>query len=62
MNIKNIYRKGAGSVCCGFVAAFMALPLMTACQDFFEPEAEDVIFTDKDHLTNWTDILGLFLL
>lgn len=55
MNIKNIYRKGAGSVCCGFVAAFMALPLMTACQDFFEPEAEDVIFTDKDHLTNWTD-------
>ncbi len=55
MNIKNIFRKGAGSVCCGFAAAFMALPMMTSCADFFEPEAEDVIFTDKDHLTNWTD-------
>ena len=55
MKIKNIFRKGAGSVCCGFAVAFMALPMMTSCADFFEPEAEDVIFTDKDHLTNWTD-------
>ena len=30
MNIKNIFRKGAGTACCGFVAAFMALPMMTA--------------------------------
>lgn len=50
MNIKNIYRKGAGSVCCGFVAALMALPVLTSCEDFFAQESDDVLYADEDHL------------
>ena len=51
MNIKNIYRKGAGSVCCGIAAALMALPMLTSCEDFFAQESDDVLYADTEHLT-----------
>jgi len=51
MNIKNIYRKGAGSVVCGIAAAMMALPVLTSCEDFFTQESDDVLYADQDHLT-----------
>lgn len=50
MNIKNIYRKGAGSVCCGIAASLMALPVLTSCQDFFAQESDDVLYADTEHL------------
>ena len=49
-NFKNMYRKGAGSVCCGVAAALMALPLFTACEDFFTQESSDVLYADQEHL------------
>ena len=49
-NFKNKYRKGASSVCCGVVAALMALPLLTACEDFFAQESSDVLYADQEHL------------
>ena len=51
MNIKNIYRKGAGSVCCGIAAALMALPVLTSCEDFFAQESDDVLYAEENHLT-----------
>ena len=50
MNIKKIYRKGAGSVVCGIAAAMMALPVLTSCEDFFTQESDDVLYADDDHL------------
>lgn len=50
MNIKNIYRKGAGSVCCGIVAALMAFPVLTSCEDFFSQESDDVLYAEDEHL------------
>lgn len=50
MNIKNIYRKGAGSVVCGIAAAMMALPVLTSCEDFFTQESDDVLYADQEHL------------
>ena len=55
MNIKNIYRKGAGSVVCGLAAAFMALPMLTSCEDFFTQESDDVIYADQEHLQHAED-------
>ena len=49
-NFKNIYRKGAGSVCCGVAAALMALPMLTSCEDFFTQESSDVLYADQEHL------------
>ena len=51
MNIKNIYRKGAGSVVCGIAAAMMALPVLTSCEDFFTQESDDVLYADQNHLS-----------
>ena len=51
MNIKNIYRKGAGSMVCGIAAAMMALPVLTSCEDFFTQESDDVLYADQEHLT-----------
>ena len=28
---------------------------LTSCSDFFEQDSENVIYSDKDHLTNWSD-------
>ena len=50
MNIKKIYRKGAGSVVCGIAAAMMALPVLTSCEDFFTQESDDVLYADQNHL------------
>ena len=50
MNIKNIYRKGAGSMVCGIAAAMMALPVLTSCEDFFTQESDDVLYADQEHL------------
>lgn len=50
MNIKNIYRKGAGSVCCGIAVSLMALPVLTSCEDFFAQESDDVLYADTEHL------------
>ena len=55
MNIKNIFRKGAGQVCCGVAAALMALPVLTSCEDFFDQESDDVLYADQDHLNNAVD-------
>ena len=55
MSFKNIYRKGAGSVCCGIAAALMALPVLTSCEDFFNQESDDVLYADQDHLNNAED-------
>ena len=54
-NFKNIYHKGAGSVCCGIAAALMALPVFTSCEDFFNQESDDVLYADQDHLNNAED-------
>ena len=50
MNIKNIYRKGVGSMVCGIAAAMMALPVLTSCEDFFTQESDDVLYADQEHL------------
>ena len=57
MNIKKIYRKGAGSVVCGIAAAMMALPVLTSCEDFFTQESDDVLYADDDHLNVAEDTL-----
>lgn len=57
MNIKNIYRKGAGSVCCGIAAALMALPVLTSCEDFFNQESDDVLYAENEHLNAAEDTL-----
>jgi len=31
------------------------LSLFTSCSDFFEQESDNVIYSDKSHLTNWSD-------
>ena len=49
-NFKNIYRKGASSVCCGVVVALMAFPVLTSCEDFFTQESSDVLYADQEHL------------
>ena len=50
MNIKKIYRKGAGSVCCGIAVALMTLPVLTSCEDFFAQESDDVLYANTEHL------------
>ena len=52
MNIKNIYRKGAGSVCCGIAVSLMALPVLTSCEDFFARESDDVLYAVKRIMSN----------
>ncbi|MBR1395682.1 MAG: RagB/SusD family nutrient uptake outer membrane protein [Prevotella sp.] len=46
-----------------FVTAICAICGFVSCSDFFDQESEQVIFTDKNHLTNATDsaysVLGI---
>ena len=57
--------KPARQLCCGVAAALTAVApfALASCSDFFERESEQVIFTDKEHLTNATDsaysVLGI---
>jgi len=50
---------------CGAIAALVAVApfALVSCADFFEQESDQVIFTDKSHLTNATDsaysVLGI---
>lgn len=39
------------------IALLAALPLLTACSDFFEQDSDHVIYADKDHLNNATDTI-----
>ena len=52
---KHKYFHGLGRLCCGVAAALMALTTFTSCEDFFDQESENIIYSDKDHLSNWSD-------
>jgi len=57
ISLKNKYYHRAGSVCCGFAAALLALATFTSCDDFFEQNSDDVLYADKEHLNNAVDTI-----
>jgi len=57
ISFKNIFHDKAGSVCCGLVAALVALPVFTSCEDFFAQESDDVLYADQEHLNAAEDTI-----
>ena len=47
-----------------FISIILGLGTLTACQDFFEQESDDVLYADKEHLNNAVDtiysVTGIF--
>lgn len=52
--ITKVYNKAVAGICCLLLLTFTPL-LLTSCEDFFDQESENVIYSDQEHLTNWSD-------